>query len=90
VPLRGGEAAAPGHFGELPRHAIENDLFRFLLTLTAGSLNPHDALSLWERERRPRRDRFGVTVTGDHQWAWLDDPEGPHAWPLGRRSQDTA
>ncbi|MFI9582027.1 methyltransferase domain-containing protein [Streptomyces sp. NPDC052236] len=85
VPLRGGESAPPGHFGGLPRHAIENDLFRFLLTLTAGSLDPHEALSLWELERRPERDRFGITVSGDHQWAWLDDPEGPYAWPLGRR-----
>ncbi|MCX4582080.1 methyltransferase domain-containing protein [Streptomyces sp. NBC_01481] len=84
VPLRGGSAAREGHTGGLPRRAIENELFRFLLTLTAGSLDPHEALSLWERERRPQRDRFGVTVSGHHQWAWLDDPEGPYAWPLGR------
>ncbi|MEU9010945.1 methyltransferase domain-containing protein [Streptomyces sp. NPDC048479] len=84
VPLRGRELPREGHIGGLPRRAIENDLFRFLLTLTAGSLDPHEALSLWERERRPQRDRFGVTVSGDHQWAWLDDPEGPYAWPLGR------
>ncbi|WP_328677789.1 methyltransferase domain-containing protein [Streptomyces sp. NBC_00322] len=83
VPLRGGAAAREGHSGGLPRRAIENELFRFLLTLTAGSLDPHEALSLWERERRPQRDRFGVTVSGHHQWAWLDDPEGPYAWPLG-------
>ncbi|AVZ73071.1 methyltransferase [Streptomyces lunaelactis] len=84
VPLRGGELPREGHIGGLPRRAIENELFRFLLTLTAGSLDPHEALSLWERERRPLRDRFGVTVSGGHQWAWLDDPEGPYAWPLGR------
>jgi protein-L-isoaspartate O-methyltransferase len=86
VPLRGGGLAREGHAGGLPRRAVENDLFRFLLTLTAGSLDPHEALSLWERERRPQRDRFGVTVSGQHQWAWLDDPEGPYAWPLGRPS----
>lgn len=83
VPLRGGELPLEGHFGGLPRRVIENELFRFLLTLTTGSLDPHEALSLWERERRPPRDRFGVTVSGHHQWAWLDDPEGPYAWPLG-------
>ncbi|MFC4609601.1 methyltransferase domain-containing protein [Streptomyces maoxianensis] len=84
VPLRGGGHAPEGRTGGLPRRAAENELFRFLLTLTAGSLDPHEALSLWERERRPQRDRFGVTVSGHHQWAWLDDPEGPYAWPLGR------
>jgi protein-L-isoaspartate O-methyltransferase len=83
VPLRGGALRPEGPTGGLPRRAVDNDLFRFLLTLTAGTLDPHEALSLWERERRPQRDRFGVTVSGRHQWAWLDDPEGPYAWPLG-------
>ncbi|MGW6457010.1 methyltransferase domain-containing protein [Streptomyces sp. NPDC055078] len=83
VPLRGGGAAAERPIGRMPRRLIENDLFRFLLTLTAGSLDPREALSLWERERRPRRDRFGVTVSGRRQWAWLDDPAGPYVWPLG-------
>ncbi len=83
VPLRGAGAVPEGRFGGLPRRLVENDLFRFLLTLTAGSLDPHEALSLWERERRPSRDRFGVTVSGPHQWAWLDDPEGPYVWPIG-------
>ncbi|MER6910782.1 methyltransferase domain-containing protein [Streptomyces sp. NPDC000594] len=91
VPLRGG---APGQRsprrgplprGPLSRGAMENDSFRFLLTLTADGLDPHEALSLWRRERRPARDRFGVTVRGRRQWAWLDDPEGPYVWPLGRR-----
>ncbi|MGW4029093.1 methyltransferase domain-containing protein [Streptomyces sp. NPDC004838] len=83
VPLRGADAAPQGRVGGLPRRAIENDLFRFMLTLTAGSLDPREALSLWEREGRPRRDRFGITVSGRHQWAWLDDPGGPYLWPLG-------
>ncbi|MFF8829644.1 methyltransferase domain-containing protein [Streptomyces sp. NPDC015131] len=84
VPLRGdaGPARAP-HTGGLPRRATENELFRFLLALTAGSLDPHEAYSLWQRERRPVRERFGVTVSGAYQWAWLDDPEGPYLWPLG-------
>ncbi|MGW5797748.1 hypothetical protein ACWFQE_01280, partial [Streptomyces bacillaris] len=72
-PPRGVRAAAP------PR----DELFRFLLTLTAGSLDPHEALSLWEREERPQRERYGVTVADGRQWAWLDDPEGPYTWPLG-------
>ncbi|MER8067058.1 methyltransferase domain-containing protein [Streptomyces sp. NPDC094034] len=85
VPLRGvpgSRALARRPLGGLPRRASENELFRFLLTLTAGSLDPHEALSLWERERRPERDRFGVTITGGRQWAWLDDPAGPYVWPL--------
>lgn len=84
VPLRGTPGTALMHrpLGGLPRRAVENDLFRFLLALTAGSLDPHEALSLWERERRPGRERFGVTIADGRQWAWLDDPAGPYAWPL--------
>ncbi|MFD7228014.1 methyltransferase domain-containing protein [Streptomyces sp. NPDC059881] len=84
VPLRGGgpvRTAIP-HVGGLPRRVAGSELFRFLLTLTAGSLDPHEALSLWQREQRPERERFGATVSGGRQWAWLDDPEGPYAWPL--------
>ncbi|MET9554838.1 methyltransferase domain-containing protein [Streptomyces sp. NPDC006645] len=86
VPLRGGleEPALPvlQRIGGLPRRALENDLFRFMLSLTAGSLDPHEALSLWEREGRPQRERFGITVGPDRQWAWLDDPSGPYVWSL--------
>ncbi|GGZ26751.1 O-methyltransferase [Streptomyces inusitatus] len=85
VPLRGSGPAAERRPGALPRRVLENDLFRFMLSLTGRSLDPREALSLWERERRPLRDRFGVTVVGGRQWAWLDDPEGPYVWPLGRR-----
>ncbi|MGH4028359.1 methyltransferase domain-containing protein [Actinomycetota bacterium Odt1-20B] len=84
VPLRGGGERAPReqHIGGLPRRALQNELFRFLLELTAGSLDPHEALALWQREGRPNRERFGVTVSGPYAWAWLDDPEGPYVWPL--------
>ncbi|MEW1927477.1 methyltransferase domain-containing protein [Streptomyces sp. NPDC088360] len=84
VPLRGGSgrASREQHLGGLPRKALQNELFRFLLELTAGSLDPYEALALWQREDRPVRERFGVTVRGPHEWAWLDDPEGPYAWPL--------
>ncbi|MFF1480717.1 methyltransferase domain-containing protein [Streptomyces sp. NPDC058301] len=83
VPLRG-VAPAPGapYAAELPRPSLEDELFRFLLALTADSLDPYEAYALWRREGRPRRERFGVTVTDEGQWAWLDDPRGPHRWPL--------
>ncbi|TQE37395.1 methyltransferase domain-containing protein [Streptomyces ipomoeae] len=85
VPLRGGgdepETVQP-HLGGLPHRARDHDLFRFLLALTASSLDPHEALALWQREGMPSRERYGITVSGDRSWAWLDDPEGPYAWPL--------
>ncbi|MER5203817.1 methyltransferase domain-containing protein [Streptomyces sp. NPDC002825] len=80
VALRGvaAEAAMP-----VPRHGPAGDeRFLFLWGLVAGSLDRREALSLWLREGRPERERFGVTVSGDRQWAWLDDPAGPYAWPL--------
>ncbi|MEV0240901.1 methyltransferase domain-containing protein [Streptomyces sp. NPDC050674] len=84
VPLRGtgrpgGEPAQPAG---VPHRARQDDLFRFLLALTRGSLDPQDAHALWEQEGRPQRERYGVTVRGEREWAWLDDPEGPYAWPL--------
>ncbi|MFF8955942.1 methyltransferase domain-containing protein [Streptomyces sp. NPDC014894] len=83
VSLRGSAAAPRRRAAALPRRVLDSDLFRFLLTLTADSLDPREALALWERERRPGRERFGVTVGGGRQWAWLDDPAGPYVWPLG-------
>ncbi|MER5291267.1 methyltransferase domain-containing protein [Streptomyces pharetrae] len=87
VPLRGGGRSEPGQaeqagLGAVPRRGREDDLFRFLFALTRGSLDPQEAYALWEREGRPRRERYGITVTGHGEWAWLDDPEGPYAWPL--------
>ncbi|MEV5730079.1 methyltransferase domain-containing protein [Streptomyces pharetrae] len=87
VPLRGGSRSEPGQsdqagLGAVPRRGREDDLFRFLFALTRGSLDPQEAYALWEREGRPRRERYGITVTGHGEWAWLDDPEGPYAWPL--------
>lgn len=84
VPLRGGERsdAEPAHLGGVPRRARESELFRFLLALTRGSLEPQEAYALWEREGQPRRERYGITVSGESEWAWLDEPEGPYAWPL--------
>jgi len=84
VPLRGGPPGQVRHLrtGVLPRRFGENELFRFLLELTGAGLDPHEARSLWQRERHPERERFGITVREGRQWAWLDDPEGPYAWPL--------
>ncbi|MFF3610450.1 methyltransferase domain-containing protein [Streptomyces sp. NPDC002580] len=84
VPLRGATRSEPepARLGGLPRHARGHDLFRFLVALTAGSLDPHDAYALWEREGRPPRERYGITVGAERAWAWLDDPDGPYAWPL--------
>ncbi|ANW20171.1 methyltransferase domain-containing protein [Streptomyces clavuligerus] len=88
VPLRGLPSAPEPRRGPLPRRAMQNDLFRFLLELSSGGLDPHEALSLWRRERRLDRDRFGVTVRGRRQWAWLDDPAGPYVWPLGGQDDE--
>jgi protein-L-isoaspartate(D-aspartate) O-methyltransferase len=84
VPLRGATPSEPPlpRLEGLPRRARGDDLFRFLLTLTAGSLDPHEAYDLWEREGEPPRERYGITVDGDRAWSWLDDPEGPYVWPL--------
>ncbi|WP_282699408.1 methyltransferase domain-containing protein [Streptomyces sp. CC219B] len=85
VPLRGADRAEPepAPLGGVPRRAREDDLFRFLLALTQASLDPQEAYALWNRENIPGRERYGITVSGDREWAWLDDPEGPYVWPLG-------
>ncbi|QIQ04784.1 methyltransferase domain-containing protein [Streptomyces liangshanensis] len=93
VPLRGtpqGVPMAARPLGGLPKAVKDHDLFRFLLALTEGSLDPHEALSLWELEGRPGRERYGVTVSGGRQWAWLDDPAGPYVWPLEPADPATA
>ncbi|CAM5426509.1 methyltransferase domain-containing protein [Streptomyces aurantiogriseus] len=84
VPLRGADRPEPEPvaLGGVPQRARASDLFRFLLALTRGTLDPQEAHAMWEREERPGRERYGITVGGEHAWAWLDDPEGPYAWPL--------
>ncbi|WP_052866942.1 methyltransferase domain-containing protein [Streptomyces niger] len=66
----------------LPTEALRDERFHFLRTLSAGTLDPEAAYELWRVAHRPHRERFGVTVAGDRQWAWLDAPDGPHRWPL--------
>ncbi|MFI1562979.1 methyltransferase domain-containing protein [Streptomyces sp. NPDC020490] len=84
VPLRGGTGSRPEpvDLDAVPDHARGDELFGFLLALTRGSLDAQEAYVLWEREGRPLRERYGVTAGGERGWAWLDDPEGPYAWPL--------
>ncbi|MEU9004394.1 methyltransferase domain-containing protein [Streptomyces sp. NPDC048551] len=91
VPLRGAGASsvpagATGPLHGVPYELVENERFQFLLILTAGVLHAREALDLWRREDRPARERFGVTVTAEGQWSWLDDPQGPYVWPLGERT----
>ena len=90
VPLRGG----PGHGcpgggvyehrmpGGMPRDAQRSEEFHFLLVLSEGQLDPADAYALWKEAGRPGRERYGVSVREGRQRVWLDDPEGPHTWPL--------
>ncbi|MFD5322942.1 methyltransferase domain-containing protein [Streptomyces sp. NPDC127092] len=83
VALRGGGARpSRRRTGGLPRRVYDDERFEFLAGLAGDALGTREALSLWQRERRPERERFGVTVSGGRQWAWLDDPAGPYAWPL--------
>ncbi|MGW0206720.1 methyltransferase domain-containing protein [Streptomyces sp. NPDC003233] len=84
VPLRGAGRGGPEgvSLAGLPGRAREQETFRFLLALTRDTLDPQEAYALWQREGEPERERYGVTVGGEHTWAWLDDPEGPYAWPL--------
>ncbi|KOT35269.1 methyltransferase [Streptomyces caelestis] len=84
VPLRGTERSwreRPDLEG-LPAAARGSDLFRFLPALTAGALGPREAYGLWEREGRPQRERYGLTADAEGDRAWLDDPGGPHVWPV--------
>ncbi|MFB7594359.1 methyltransferase domain-containing protein [Streptomyces sp. NPDC056160] len=85
VPLRGGgsgPAAPVPRLEGVPAWAREDDLFRFLLALVRGRTDAREAYDLWERAGRPERERYGVTVSGERARAWLDDPQGPHSWPL--------
>jgi len=49
--------------------------------------------ALWTQLGQPGWDRFGLTVTKDHQQVWLDTPTGAHTWSLAsvqRRERGTA
>lgn len=40
------------------------------------------AHALFRAGGHPARSRFGLSVAGDRQWTWLDDPDGPDTWPV--------
>ncbi|MFJ4717105.1 methyltransferase domain-containing protein [Streptomyces sp. NPDC088785] len=61
------------------------DSFRFLLELLGGRVGAREVAAVWEREGRPGRERFGVTVCAGREWVWLDDPGGGCAWEVGSR-----
>ncbi len=66
VPLRGADRSEPETpgLGGVPRRAREDDLFRFLLALGRGSLDPQEAYALWDRE-----DARGASATGSRSAA---------------------
>ncbi len=37
---------------------------------------------LWHYCQQPRRDRFGLSVSHERQWIWLDSPDSQHSWEL--------
>lgn len=41
-----------------------------------------DAHTLWHKRGQPGWDRFGLTVTPEQQWVWLDSPDSDHTWNL--------
>ncbi|MET9151434.1 methyltransferase domain-containing protein [Streptomyces griseoflavus] len=84
VPLRGTGRAwrEPPDVEDLPGAALGSDVFRFLLELTAGALDPWEAYEVWENEGRPQRERYGLTADAEGDRAWLDDPAGPFVWPV--------
>jgi methyltransferase of ATP-grasp peptide maturase system len=46
------------------------------------------AYQRWIELGEPDWPRLGVTVTRHQQWAWLDDPAGPHTWPICGRTHE--
>ncbi|MFB7475067.1 methyltransferase domain-containing protein [Kitasatospora sp. NPDC056184] len=46
------------------------------------------AWSQWESLGRPEPGAYGLTVTGEGQFAWLNDPHGGVRWPSGAPAPD--
>ncbi|UJW33803.1 methyltransferase domain-containing protein [Saccharothrix sp. AJ9571] len=70
--------------GSWVRHAERNGRYqvaqggpRFLWDLA------EQARVRWRKLGKPGRSRFGLTVDGDRQEFWLDEPGSPHRWRLG-------
>lgn len=57
-----------------------------------GTVTQHGPRRLWDRIEkeyaawqaagRPARDRYGLTVTPDRQYLWLDEPDGTYSRPM--------
>ncbi|HEY6422555.1 MAG TPA: hypothetical protein VIY28_04760 [Pseudonocardiaceae bacterium] len=45
-----------------------------------------DTHALWNNLGQPGWDRFGLTVTEDHQRVWLDTPTNIRTWSLPSRA----
>lgn len=73
-----GPGRAEGRF--LPTPAF----FVPLRGASAGGPGRHGGLGeeLFGRGPHPHRTRFGLSVDGDRQWVWLDDPAGPDVWEV--------
>ncbi|MGW8380262.1 methyltransferase domain-containing protein [Streptomyces sp. ODS28] len=82
-PRTGPRPGSPGARTWVPADARRDDSFRFLLALSGGRLGTREAYALWREAGKPSRERYGVTVRDGAQWAWLDEPDGEHTWPLG-------
>ncbi len=67
VPLRGAHAAARPADGS---------------QTAASPSSPPSPSSFFEDGLPGGRGCYGLTVEGDRQWLWRDDPAGPATWPL--------
>ncbi len=80
-------AASDGSWCEIDHHA-EDDRHQ----LREAGPTPfwtyiENAHQLWHDTGRPGWNRFGVTVTRDRQYVWLDDPaNSEHSWPITQAS----
>ncbi len=37
---------------------------------------------LWHDCRQPHRERFGLSISNERQWVWLDSPDSRYTWEL--------
>jgi hypothetical protein len=67
----------------LVAHTPQNGCYR---TIQGGSRRLWDLLEAahqhWSQLGEPGWERFGLTVTADRHWIWLDAPDGEHHWPM--------
>lgn len=67
----------------LVAHTPQNGYYR---TIQGGPRRLWDLLETthqhWAELGEPGWERFGLTITPDHQWIWLETPDSEHHWPL--------